>query len=45
VFRAHYVTDHGYLVRVEVYGADSANVESTFNDLIEEETDKFPPAS
>lgn len=45
VFRAHYVTDDGYLVRVEVYGADSANVESTFNDLIEEETDKFPPAS
>jgi len=43
VFRAHYVTDDGYLVRVEVYGIDSANVESTFNDLIEEETDKFPP--
>ncbi len=45
VFRAHYVTDDGYLVRVEVYGVDSANVESTFNELIEEETDEFPPLS
>jgi hypothetical protein len=44
VFRAHYLTDDGYMVRVEVYGNDSANVESTFNDLIEEETDKFAPA-
>lgn len=43
VFRAHYVTDEGYMVRVEVYGTDSANVESTFNELIEEETDEFAP--
>jgi hypothetical protein len=45
VFRAHYVTDDGYLVRVEVYGTDSANVESTFNDLLADETDEFAPAS
>lgn len=45
VFRAHYLTDDGYLVRVEVYGTDSANVESTFGDLIQDETDEFPPAS
>jgi len=44
VFRAHYLTDDGYMVRVEVYGSDSADVESTFADLIEEETDKFAPA-
>ncbi|TDV50889.1 SHOCT domain-containing protein [Actinophytocola oryzae] len=44
VFRAHYITD-GYLVRVEVYGADSANVESEFNDLIAKEKKEFPPAS
>ncbi len=43
--RAHYVTDDGYMVRVEVYGKDSANVEATFNDLIVEQTDKFPPLS
>jgi hypothetical protein len=45
VFRAHYVTEDGYLVRVEVYGADSANVESTFNDLLADETDEFAPVS
>ena len=45
VFRAHYVTDDGYLVRVEVYGTDSANVESTFNELLADETDEFPPLS
>lgn len=44
VFRAHYLVD-GYLVRVEVYGTDSANVEAAFNELLEKETDKFPPAS
>jgi hypothetical protein len=43
VYRAHYVTEDGYMVRVEVYGTDSANVESTFNDLLAEETDKFAP--
>jgi hypothetical protein len=43
VFRAHYLTD-GYMVRVEVYGTDSANVESEFNDLLAKETKKFPPA-
>ena len=43
--RAHYVTDDGYMVRVEVYGKDSANVEATFNDLIVDQTDKFPPLS
>jgi hypothetical protein len=45
VFRAHYVTDDGYMVRVEVYGKDSANVEATFNELLADETDKFPPLS
>lgn len=45
VYRAHYVTDDGYMVRVEVYGTDSANVEATFNDLLEDETDEFPPLS
>ena len=45
VFRAHYLTDDNYMVRVEVYGTDSANVESTFNDLLADETDEFPPAS
>jgi hypothetical protein len=49
VMRAHYVTD-GYMVRVEVYDkdpatADSAKVESEFNDLLPKETDEFPPAS
>jgi hypothetical protein len=43
VYRAHYLSD-GYLVRVEVYGTDSANVESTFTDLLTEQTDEFPPA-
>jgi hypothetical protein len=43
--RAHYVTDDGYMVRVEVYGKDSANVESTFSELIAEQTDKFPPSA
>lgn len=43
-FRAHYLID-GYMVRVEVYGTDSANVESEFTDLLEKETKKFPPAS
>ncbi|MGB3443442.1 MAG: SHOCT domain-containing protein [Actinophytocola sp.] len=43
-YRAHYLTDDGYLVRVEVYGKDSANVEATFNELLPEQTDKFPPA-
>jgi hypothetical protein len=45
VFRAHYVTEDGYLVRVEVYGTDSANVESTFTDLLADETDEFAPVS
>ena len=45
VFRAHYVTEDGYMVRVEVYGKDSANVESTFNDLLADETDEFAPVS
>jgi hypothetical protein len=45
VFRAHYVTDDNYVVRVEVYGADSANVESTFNDMLADETDEFAPVS
>lgn len=44
VFRAHYLTD-GYLVRVEVYGEDSANVEAEFEDILGRETDEFPPAS
>jgi hypothetical protein len=44
VIRAHYISD-GYLVRVEVYGKDSANVEAEYTDLIAKETDKFPPAS
>lgn len=44
VFRAHYIAD-GYLVRVEVYGKDSANVEAEFTELLGKETDKFPPAS
>jgi nucleoid-associated protein YgaU len=44
VFRAHYLTD-GYMVRVEVYGNDSANVESEFTDLLAKETKKYPPAS
>ncbi|MFC4854822.1 hypothetical protein [Actinophytocola glycyrrhizae] len=44
-YRAHYLTDDGYLVRVEVYGKDSANVESVFNELLPEETDEFPPVS
>ncbi|MFL6119769.1 SHOCT domain-containing protein [Actinophytocola sp.] len=44
VFRAHYLTD-GYMVRVEVFGPDSANVESEFTDLLAKETKKFPPAS
>jgi hypothetical protein len=43
VYRAHYVTEDGYMVRVEVYGTDSANVESTFNDLLANETDKYTP--
>jgi hypothetical protein len=43
-FRAHYLTD-GYMIRVEVYGTDSANVESEFTDLLAQETKKFPPAS
>jgi hypothetical protein len=42
-YRAHYLVD-GYLVRVEVYGTDSANVESEFTDLLAKETKKFPPA-
>lgn len=45
VYRAHYLTDDGYMVRVEVYGKDSANVEATFTELLAEETDKFPPLS
>lgn len=45
VFRAHYVTEDNYLVRVEVYGTDSANVESTFNELLADETDEFAPVS
>jgi hypothetical protein len=45
VIRAHYVTEDGYMVRVEVYGTDSANVEATFNELLADETDKFPPLS
>jgi hypothetical protein len=43
VYRAHYVTEDGFMVRVEVYGLDSANVESTFTDLLADETDKFAP--
>jgi hypothetical protein len=43
VYRAHYVTEDGHMVRVEVYGTDSANVESTFNDLLTEMTDKYAP--
>jgi hypothetical protein len=45
VWRAHYLTDDGYLVRVESYGKDSANVEAAFEELLQEETDKFPPVS
>jgi hypothetical protein len=44
VFRAHYITE-GYLVRVEVYGTDSANVEAEFADILAQETDEYPPAS
>lgn len=43
VYRAHFVVDGGYMVRVEVYGTDSANVESTFTDILTAETDEFPP--
>jgi hypothetical protein len=45
VWRAHYLTDDGYLVRVESYGKDSANVEAAFEEILQEETDKFPPLS
>ncbi|MGX7823689.1 hypothetical protein ACTG9Q_01205 [Actinokineospora sp. 24-640] len=45
VFRAHYVTDGGYMVRVEAFGADAAKVETAFFDLLAEETGKFPPLS
>lgn len=50
VYRAHYLTKDGYMVRVEVYdpdptnGVDPANIEAAFNDLLAKETDKFPPA-
>lgn len=45
VYRAHYATEDGYMVRVEVYGLDSANVEAVFNELIAEMTDKYAPVS
>lgn len=45
VFRAHYVTDGGYMVRVEAFGPDAAKVETAFFDLLAEETGKFPPLS
>jgi hypothetical protein len=44
VYRAHYIYD-GYLVRVEAYGEDSANVEAEFEDILGKETDEFPPSS
>lgn len=42
VFRAHYLTDDGYLVRVESYGQDVPNVKAAFDDLLAEQTGEFP---
>lgn len=42
VYRAHFVVDGGYMVRVEVYGVDAEAVESIFTELLDEETAKYP---
>lgn len=43
VIRAHFVTEGGYMVRVEAFGKDAAAVQTGFADLLAEETAKFPP--
>ncbi len=42
VFRAHYLTDDGYMVRVESYGPDATKAQAVFDDLLEKQTAEFP---
>ncbi|MFC5285468.1 SHOCT domain-containing protein [Actinokineospora guangxiensis] len=43
VFRAHYVADGGYMVRVEAFGLDAEGSEKAFFELLAAQTEKFPP--